>query len=243
MRALTGELLLKAWDESANEHDLNRALILLSLTMPESNRQQLARLAIAERNLLLLRVRELSFGPVLQGFGRCSQCAANLEFALPVAAMIESLKSHLSGDPVTWIENGRRYQLRPVTTDDLLAVLDVPDTADAQDRLLQRCLSVSTNLEDTSQEQSSPAMPSMFEKFDQLHAAAELSCTLRCPECPNSEVLDLDIARFLWLEVRSAAQRLLAEIHEIAWAYGWSERSIARMTPTRRNAYLGMLSA
>ena len=54
MRALTGELLLKAWDAGANEQDLNRGLILLSLAMPGSNRQQLARLPIAERNLCLL---------------------------------------------------------------------------------------------------------------------------------------------------------------------------------------------
>jgi hypothetical protein len=53
----------------------------------------------------------------------------------------------------------------------------------------------------------------------------------------------LDIGHFLWLEVCSAAKRLIAEIHELAWAYGWSENSILRMSPQRRNAYIEMLSA
>ena len=51
------------------------------------------------------------------------------------------------------------------------------------------------------------------------------------------------MARFLWKEVRNAARRLLGEIHQLASAYGWSERAIAAMGPGRRAAYLGMLSA
>jgi hypothetical protein len=240
MRALTGELLLTACEEAAEEHDLNRSLVLLSHAIPKSNRRELARLSIAERNLLLLRLRELSFGSLLQGFGACPQCGAHLEFELPVASLIERLQSHSSPGPITWSENGRHCQLRPVTTDDLLSILDMPGIREAQDRLLELCLSVSGSLAKPS---ACSTTDSLLEKFEQLHAAAELSCTLRCPECSVSETLDLDIARFLWIEARSAAQRLLAEIHELAWAYGWSERSIARMSPQRRSAYLEMLSA
>jgi hypothetical protein len=252
MRALTGELLLDAWDEGKDQHPLTRGLILLSLALPESNRQQLAELTIAERNLLLLHLRELSFGGTLQGFSICSRCCARLEFAVPVAALIEHLKSQLSSDPVSWSDNGRQYQLRPVTTDDLLAALAVPGTAEAQELLLKRCLTISREssesegLSDCTEpsDSISPAtVPAMVAKFDQLHAAAELGCTVRCTECSNSEVLDLDIAQFLWLEARSAAKRLLAEIHELAWAYGWSENSILCMSPQRRNAYMEMLSA
>jgi hypothetical protein len=252
MRALTGELLLAAWDEGTDQHPLTRGLILLSLALPESNRKQLAELTIAERNVLLLRLRELSFGGTLQGFCTCSRCCAHLEFALPVAALIEHLKSQLSSDLVAWSENGRQYQLRPVTTDDLLAALDVPSTAEAQDLLLNRCLTVSREssepeglsaCEDPSDAISPATVPALVAKFDQLHAAAELGCAVQCAGCSNSELLDLDIAQFLWLEVRSAAKGLLAEIHELAWAYGWSENSILRMSPRRRNAYMEMLSA
>jgi hypothetical protein len=252
MRALTGELLLAAWEEGTDQHPLTRGLVLLSLALPESNRQQLAALSLAERNLLLLRLRELSFGRTLEGFGVCSRCFAHLEFAVPVTALIEHLKSQISSDLIAWSENGRQYQLRPVTSEDLLAVLDAPSAAEAQEQLLKRCLTISDESfksEELSEckEPSCPlslaTAPAVLERFDQLHAAAELSCAVQCPECSNSEILDLDIAQFLWIEARSAAKRLLAEIHELAWAYGWSESSILRMSPQRRNAYMEMLSA
>jgi hypothetical protein len=252
MRTLTGELLLAAWEEGTDQHALHRGLILLSLSLPEINRQQLRELTIADRNLLLLRLRELSFGRTLQGFGTCSRCRAHLEFAVPVAALVEHLKSQLSGDLVSWSENGTLYQLRPITTDDLLAALDVPSNTDAQDLLLKRCLTISRESSESgglsackepSDAVSLAAVPALVAKFDQLQAAAELCCAVQCAECSNSEVLDLDIAQFLWLEVRSAAKRLLAEIHELAWAYGWSEDSILRMSPQRREAYMEMLSA
>jgi len=252
MRALTGELLLAAWEEGTDQHPLIRGLILLSLALPEQSRQELAQLTIAQRDLLLLGLRELSFGAVMQGFGACSRCCAQLEFAVPVAALIEHVKSQLGSDLIAWSENGRQYQLRAVTTADLLATLDVPDTAEAQGLLLKRCLTVSgessacerlSACEELSDALTLATEASLVAKFDQLHAAAELGCAVRCPECSNSEVLDLDIAHFLWLEVRSAAKRLIAEIHELAWAYGWTESSILRMSPRRRNAYIEMLSA
>ncbi len=252
MRALTGELLLAAWDKGTDQHPLTRGLILLSLALPESNRQQLAELSLAERNLLLLRLRELSFGGTLKGFGTCSRCCANMEFAMPVTALIEHLKSQISSDLIAWSENGRHYQLRPVTSDDLLAVLDAPSVAEAQEQLLKRCLTISdesskseelSECRELSGTLSLAAAPAALEKFDQLHAAAELSCAVQCAECSNSEIFDLDIAQFLWIEVRSAAKRLLTEVHELAWAYGWSESSILCMSPQRRNAYMEMLSA
>jgi hypothetical protein len=240
MRALAGELLLTASDRGVGEDDLNRGLTLLSLALPGSDRRQLAKLTLAQRNVLLLRLRELSFGPVLKGFGACSQCSAHLEFALPVAALIERLDSHLREDAVAWSDQEGSYQLRSVTTEDLLIALDQAGDGDAQRCLLERCLTVRGNALSAPQAE---AIPGVIEKFDALHAGAELTCVIECPDCHFNQSQDFDIARFLWLEVRAAARRLLAEIHELAWAYGWSERTIARMSCVRRSAYLEMLSA
>lgn len=244
MRALTGELLLKAWDEGTGKSALARGVILLSLALPESNRQQIAQLSIAERNLLLLRLRELSFGPVLQSFGICAKCSAQLEFQVPVRELIEQVQKQHCDGTIAWTEKGKRCELRAVTTADLLATLDAPGMQEAQERLLQRCLISSAPAEPEASAESgddSTALPMVLEKFNQLNAAAELSCAVICAACSSSQTLDLDIAQFLWLEVRSAAKRLLAEIHELAWAYGWSERALLRMSPARRRAYLEML--
>jgi len=251
VRALTGELLLTAWDQGTEKHALARGLILLSVALPESNVQQLAQLSLADRNLLLLRLRELSFGPVLQGFGVCLHCSSQLEFAIPAAELIEHLESQMCEGPIAWNEDGIQRQLRPVTTADLLAIVDIAEVTEAQERLLARGLTIEEpaalaglpECENPLAALSGTAASGVMEKFDQLHRATELTCAVQCVDCSQRQTLDLDIAQFLWLEVRNAARRLLAEIHDLAWAYGWSESSILNMAPQRRNVYLEMVRA
>ena len=85
--------------------------------------------------------------------------------------------------------------------------------------------------------------PGWLARFERLNASAEIRCAFECNCCGAAEVLDLDIERYLWREVSVAARRLLAEVHTIARAHGWSEQSILSMTSARRTAYLEMLQA
>lgn len=239
MRPLTGDLLLTAWDRCAGEDDLNRALTMLAIALPETGREQLAELSIGERNVLLLRLRELSFGPRLRGFAICTRCGARLEFALAADALASRLEAQCAKDCVEWNDDDTRFRMRPVNSRDLLASLDMPDAAQAQERLLACCLAASTPVDGAALR----ALPAALATFERLNAAAELNCTIECPDCASAETLDLDLARFLWLEVRHAALRLFEDIHALASAYGWSERSVLRMSPRRRGAYLEMLGA
>ena len=240
MRALTGELLLNAWDAGTTEHNLDRALTMLCLSLPGSEREHFAELPIADRNCLLLQLRALTFGPVLKGFTTCLHCATRMEFALPVEATLAQSGQRASSEAVEWQECSRQLRLRPVNTKDLLASVEIHDCSEARKLLLRRC----SNLGDEPFLEGSPAfLEAVLKKFDEVHGAAELRCTIECPECLANETLDLDIAAFLWLEVRHAAQRLMREVHVLASAYGWSESSIVSMSPQRRNAYLEMLSA
>ena len=79
------------------------------------------------------------------------------------------------------------------------------------------------------------------ETFDRLQADAEISIELICPECGTSRSVDLDIGRFLWTEIRSAAMRLMRDVHVLASAYGWQESAILAMSDTRRRTYLEMI--
>jgi len=88
-----------------------------------------------------------------------------------------------------------------------------------------------------------PVFDAVIERFDRLNAAAEIEVQLQCAGCEGHPHLDLDIAHYLVREIAGAARRLMAEIHQLASAYGWSEESIARMSGARRAAYLEMLNA
>jgi hypothetical protein len=238
MRALAGDLLLTAWDRCMTEHDLNKALTMLAIALPERRREQLAELSIGERNLLLLRLHERSFGPRLRGFAACAQCGTRLELALDADTLAARLEAQRAKHVMAWNDGDKQFQMRPINTRDLLDSLEVSDAGQAQERLLASCLTAAAPVgTDVA------TLPGAIETFERLNAAAELSCTIACPDCSSAATLDLDLAPFLWREVSHAARHLLEEIHTLADAYGWSERSILRMSPQRRGAYLEMLSA
>jgi hypothetical protein len=239
MRALAGELLLTAWEEGAAQPELRRPLGLLSVALPDRDCDQLEWLPLAERNRLLLHLHQLTFGPRLDIVGTCTACDAQFEFSVTVAELTALSDGHDAGETISWSEAGRAFRLRCATTADLLATLELADARAAEDLVLSRCLLAAP--EDVASHPS--ASPTVVEKFGELHAATELTCAITCPGCAREEIVDLDVARFLWTEVRRRATRLLREIHTLAAAYGWSERSILAMDPRRREVYLELLGA
>src|SRR5580692_11308444 len=93
MRALTGELLLRAWDYGDNRHPAYQGPAMLAVAMREDgfeqSFEQMVDLSLAEINLRLLQLHGVSFGPMLDAFATCSNCGAHLEVHLPVAALID----------------------------------------------------------------------------------------------------------------------------------------------------------
>ncbi|MGP0063409.1 MAG: hypothetical protein ACLQGP_07410 [Isosphaeraceae bacterium] len=245
MRALTGELLVEAWERGAPQSESNRALTMLAVACPQIPLERLATLGIPERNLQLLRLRQLSFGPTIAGSLPCPSCRTRLEFALPIASLVDRLKELVPDGPLTWTIGPRTYRMRPANSQDLAAAINQPDPRSARRLLLARCLSV-TDAEGAEEgwDIGGPeSEASALERFEQLHQGAEILCTAKCPECAAVERVDLDIGRFLWSELRHAAIRFLHEVHELASAYGWSEAAIMTMSSQRRSMYLEMVRA
>jgi len=246
VRALTGDLLLAAWEAGTRARpEPRRPVALLSVALPGSDPGALAALPVAERDLLLLRLRQLTFGPDLAVFATCPDCTERLEFTLradEMAGRLEAVTAAMAAGPVEWTENGHRYRLRPATTDDLIASLAAPGSAAAQELLLARCLQIESERA-VSSPQALLAPAGAASRFEQLHVDAELRCGIDCPGCSGHQVLDIDIARFLWREVAAAATRLLGEIHLLASAYGWREQDIVSLSPHRRAAYLELVGA
>jgi hypothetical protein len=232
LQPLHGERLLAAWDQAQAESDLQRALTLLAVALPQIAREELADLPLPQRNRLLLQLRARSFGSTLEGFASCGACGGSLEFRCAIADLCRRLPDGAEGTRIEWQEHGRPLRLRALTSSDLLAAIELPEDA-AEEFLLARCLSA----------HDQPEALQVRQQFERLHALSELRCSLQCPQCSGSTSLEFDIAHFLWLEVRHAAHRLLADIHTLAYHYGWSERSIAQLSAARREAYLQFVTA
>jgi hypothetical protein len=240
MQPLSGERLLLAHDRGHAEHALLRAITLLEMVLPGSDRAQLLGLPIAVRDRLLLQLRQMSFGSTLGGYASCPQCDAAMEFSLAVATALDGLDEVRAPASLKWIENGDEMHLRQVTSDDLLAALAMRDDALAERCLLARSLGFDDVCDEAVARMS---LPSVQAHFEQLHAATELRCALCCPQCGGEDSWSLDVGHFVCLEARHAAQRLLADIHTLALQNGWSESAIATMSSPRRNAYLELLGA
>jgi hypothetical protein len=190
----------------------------------------------AERALLELRTA--SFGNVLAGFAECDGCGERLEFGVPAAQLAESLAA--AEEECTLETGGQVVRLRLARLADLAHVAAASDLDNGLTVLMERCVTAldeagrPISLADVSPQTRAAALA----RLEEMHEAAELSLTLECPSCAASQRIVLDVAAFLWAELRSAAQRLLDEVHELAWAYGWAESAILAMSPQRRQAYL-----
>jgi hypothetical protein len=245
MQPLAGLRLIEACEAARREPALLRPLALLAAALPGSERATLLEQTLGERNRALLALRALSFGPVLEGYAECTACGAPMTFRLAVDNALTALEASEAAPASEWTDSGVAWRLRQATTADLLAAAAMPDDASAERELLRRCLVASaTNLANAADAPALPQTPARaLTEFERLHAAAELHCTLACPQCGHTASHELDLADFVWREARHAARRLLADIHTLASHYGWSEAAIAAMSQARRDAYLELLDA
>ena len=70
---------------------------------------------------------------------------------------------------------------------------------------------------------------------------ADVRFPVTCPACEHCWPAHFDIVRYLWQELAYWAIRMLAEVHTLAAAYGWSEAQILAITPWRRRYYIDMV--
>ena len=243
LRPLRGELLITAWEKGSQQSQPMRALALLAEGCGLDEREAVA-LSIPERDAALLALRQCSFGNALHGFATCLACAERLEFTLSADDIIDRFDAAAQSAGST--EYGPwSLHCRFATTADIAAAVAEPDLAAARQVLLARCVAAthtdghSVPLTDLPQE----LLAAADERLVAMHEAAEVLVSLVCPGCEAAQDVALDLTEFLWAETRHAARRLLADVHELAWAYGWAENAILAMSAPRRAAYLALVRA
>ena len=67
---------------------------------------------------------------------------------------------------------------------------------------------------------------------------AETLLDFECPACGLRWQALFDILPFLWTELQARARNLLNDVHDLARAYGGSEKDILGMSAVRRRYYL-----
>jgi hypothetical protein len=214
--------LLDLWERGRALDPVRRALLLLRETWPEFDPEGWARLPVGARDAWLVALRERLFGPRFEPLADCPACGAALETAfsasdLPVPAPDAPSPGELARD-------GYSLSYRLPTSADLIAVLGEQDAGEAARRLLARCV------EEASREDEAVTLDALLADLDREKAerdpAADIRVGLICQACGHQFERRFDILDHLWGELEDWAGRLLAEVHVLASAYGWTEDAI-----------------
>lgn len=229
MREPSTTELLDAWEHGLGLPESERALALLA---PEDG----AALPLGELDARLLALRRWAFGPRLDGVARCPSCGADLELSFD-ADEVEASAPARNGELSLAVEDDEvRFRL-PTSVD--VREAGRAETPEAAQRvLLERCV--------TASPVEPGALPrSVVERIEDVMAEhdpqADVALALSCSECGHEWEAGFDVGRFLWTEVDRWARRLLVDVAALASAFGWTEAQVLRLSPLRREAYLGLV--
>jgi len=243
MRALSASEMISTWERGSGRHAVDQALVLLSAACPSLAPEQLASLAIGDRDACLLRLRESIFGPTATGTARCPQCSEDLEFTVQTTDWVADPELD-RGAPYGLVQDGLALKFRLPDSTDLRALVACPNVAVARRLLQDRCvLEVSRDgmgiACEALSEQEAAQLASHMAQCDPL---AGIALDLECAVCGHDWSIAFDIASFLWHEIDACAKRLLGEVHTLARFYCWSETDILALSTARRNYYLELTS-
>jgi hypothetical protein len=240
MRPLIGHTLLELWERGLDQPTLDRTVTLVELGCDGLSRADIATMPIAERDLRLLALRELSYGERLSVHCACGRCGERMEFVLPAAQLRQTLEAVAAPSDLVAEHAGFRLRLRIMDTIDLAAAAAAETVEAGMQILLRRCVQADDPDGRPVPVETLPAATATaaLRHLDELHRNAELLVELTCPACAEPQSVPFEIGKFLWAEARHHAERLIEEVHELARAYGWSEDSILAMSQRRRHAYL-----
>jgi hypothetical protein len=229
MYALAPAMLLSVWERGARLHPLDRALLLVRCAHLEASETELLDWPVGRRDRVLLQMQLQTFGPTLHADAECPACTAKLELSVDGRAL---LLDH--GDPSTTLcVAGHSYRIPRVR--DLHALARCRDPEHAVRTLVERCsLHVGTD--------EAPAPAVISESMALADPAAQLDLGVACDACGHDFSAPFDVACFLWEHVEARSRRLIAEVHQLARAYAWSESEILALSEARRAAYLAMVS-
>ena len=233
---------MRAWESAQRLHPLDRGTAILATALPDRTPDVLDALPLGDRQSLLFRLRELTFGPHLEGVADCSSCGEPLEFELDLAAVADASEVAPGGE-VEIALDGYDLRLRPLCFEDVRVAATYTDPLAARRCLAERSVVLASRDEVTVPSRDLPdsLIDGIGAALAEIDGGAEVLLELVCPACQAKVTPVLDGAEILWAEVRAQALRLLREVHTLASAYGWSEGDILSMSGARRASYLALV--
>jgi hypothetical protein len=217
-------------------------------------------LLVADRQYLLLKLIEATFGPQIRATILCpaSDCGSRIDISFtiddipvkepesvqPVFAMELSTKAAISvnGEALNKIT----FRLPNGTDQEAVSPMIPVNEAEAAAMLLQRCVRSIGPLQGPGDELigklSARACQEIESRMEELAPRVELTMQGTCPECAGAFELPFDVQGFLFAELQTSRELLYREVHYLAYHYHWSEREIMAMPRHKRRKYIEVLA-
>lgn len=232
MAAMAPDRLLAVWDRGRGATPAECAMVLCD-AVP----QAAPNLDVGSRDVLLARSLLAAAGPLVWARAVCPGCGTALDVPVDVAA-VATLPVHTPGELFTVEVDGAAVHFRLPTTADLIALRDLPPDR-AADALFRRCMAVADDGTDALRGSDPATIATAVDAAMEAAApAGAIDLAVACPECGTTTAAALDIPTLLWAEVETQAAALVAQVHALAAAYGWTEPEVLALSPRRRAAYL-----
>jgi hypothetical protein len=243
MQGLSAARILQAWERGHERSPTERALALLAAALPDRRPAELAALSLGQRDMLLLRLRELTLGPELRGYTDCPRCGVTIDFKLRTDDLWDAgARAAATARAVETLHTADGFEIdfRLPDSRDTAAAARCADLAEARTVLLTRTVLAAHRGGQSLAAGDLPesAVLALAERIEARDPMAETPLALHCARCGNDWQPLFDIAAFLWSEVAALAERLLFDTHTLARFYGWSETEILNMSAARRDFYL-----
>lgn len=89
---------------------------------------------------------------------------------------------------------------------------------------------------------SAAGLAALDAAWTEADPAAEITLHLACPSCGAAIDAQADLPLFVARDLDLRLQGLMAEIHGLACAYGWTEAEVMAVPPGRRRAYAALIT-
>lgn len=212
-------------------------------------------LLVADRQYLLLKLRNTMFGDRVQATVRCPHPDCGLKIDVDFSLTDVPVKESQDKGPVYTMELSpeaappdrdapadRAIAFRLPNGEDqevltpLVATADM-DAAAALELLMGRCI-----LQGGPDRLSPPALEEIERNMDTVSPKVELVIEGECRECGGEFAVPFDLQEFVFRELQISESLLRREVHYLAYHYHWSEREIMAMPRDKRRRYIDVLT-
>ena len=249
-QALTESQVLSLFDAGRHASGVDRTELLIDaaktdggLPNPRGHEGEQWLLGAVERRLM--DCREATYGRILAALAHCPHCGEEVTFDLDLREFRQ--RSDPSSRPlvVTSTDSRWRVTFRLPTLGDLRSASEAESSDEARDRFVQRCV-LSAHYDGDAVDWSAVpenVLATVIETMAEHDPQADIRLILTCPACASGWELQFDMTSFLWREIEGHARAVLAQVHVLAYAYGWTEEQVLALAPARRRAYIEMVLA